>query len=70
VPGGPAGYCQFFAENFGPFVALRAGLDDERRAEFEEDFLEFATSANQGVPGGDAELSYEYLLVVATRARG
>jgi ubiquinone/menaquinone biosynthesis C-methylase UbiE len=63
--GGPRGYCDFFYETFGPVIALRAGAKDP--GALDRDFLEFATRANQGPPGGPAEIEYEYLLVVARK---
>ena len=62
-PGGPRGYCDFVLETFGPLIAIRAGAKDP--AALDRDFLEFATRANHGPPGGPAEIEYEYLLVVA-----
>jgi ubiquinone/menaquinone biosynthesis C-methylase UbiE len=68
----PLAYREFFKETFGPAVAVYAGLADQpaRTAALDGDFLEFATRANRGVPGGPAEYHYEYLLVVARRAGG
>jgi hypothetical protein len=70
-PGGPAEYCAFFKETFGPAVALYGMLanDPGRTAALDRDFLEFATRANSAEPGRPAEYSYEYLLVIA-RKRG
>ena len=62
-PGGPRGYRDFIYETFGPVIALRAGAEDPQA--LDRDFLQFATRANQGPPGGPAEIAYEYLLVVA-----
>lgn len=64
-PGGPRGYCDFVYETFGPAIAIRAGAEDPEA--LDRDFLRFATRANQGSPGGPAEIAYEYLLVVARR---
>lgn len=64
-PGGPRGYCEFFYETFGPVIAARAGAEDSEA--LDRDFLAFATRANQGSPGGPAEIPYEYLLVLATK---
>ena len=58
VPGGPQGFVDFYRETFGP----AAVIDDER---FEQDFRAFAERANEGDPGGDAELRFEYLRVLA-----
>lgn len=68
-PGGPAEYRDLFATTFGPFVALRAGLESQpdRLAAFDEDFAEFTTSANSGASGGPAEYRYDYLLVVGKK---
>jgi ubiquinone/menaquinone biosynthesis C-methylase UbiE len=65
--GGPEGYCRLFKETFGPVVGLYAALagEPERLAALDRAFLDFATRANQGPPGGPAEYVYEYLLVVA-----
>lgn len=64
-PGGPRGYCDFFYDTFGPVIALRAGAEDPEA--LDRDLLEFATRANEGTPGGPAEIPYEYLLVVARK---
>jgi ubiquinone/menaquinone biosynthesis C-methylase UbiE len=67
----PVEYRELFKQSFGPVVAAYAALaDDRERAEaFDRDFLEFATRANSGPPGGPAEYRYEYLLVVARKRR-
>jgi ubiquinone/menaquinone biosynthesis C-methylase UbiE len=66
LPGGPAGYCEYYKRTFGPVIATYAGLaDPSERAALDRAFLEFAEHANEGPPGGAAELRYEYLLVVA-----
>jgi ubiquinone/menaquinone biosynthesis C-methylase UbiE len=66
---GPEDYREFFKQTFGPVVATYESLSDdpERAAALDHDFLEFARRANSGPPGGPAEYSYEYLLVVARR---
>jgi ubiquinone/menaquinone biosynthesis C-methylase UbiE len=68
-PGGPVAYCKLFTETFGPFIAVRADLasQPDRLAAFDRDFLEFAKRHDQGAPGGPAEYSYPYLLVVAQK---
>ena len=65
----PRAYCEFCKANFGPMIAIYAGLVDEpeKAAALDRDFLEFATRANQGPPEGPAELDYEYLLVIARK---
>jgi SAM-dependent methyltransferase len=65
----PRAYCELFKRTFGPLVAVYAGLTDrpDRAAALDRDFLEYATRANQGAPGGPAEYPYEYLLVVARK---
>jgi ubiquinone/menaquinone biosynthesis C-methylase UbiE len=67
----PRAYCDLVKSTFGPVIAIYASLTDEpeRTAMLDRAFLEFATRANQGPPGGPAELHYEYLIVVA-RKRG
>lgn len=68
-PGGPGAYRSLFASTFGPVIAIRAGLDADQAAAFDDDLLEFTTRHNHGVAGGAAEYPYDYLLVVArTRA--
>lgn len=69
VAGGPVGYCEFYRQTFGPVVAIYAGLIDQpsRRAELDWRFLEFAARADRGRPGGDAELPFEYVTVVARK---
>jgi 2-polyprenyl-6-hydroxyphenyl methylase/3-demethylubiquinone-9 3-methyltransferase len=64
----PAKYCQLFMEAFGPIVAIRGGLDDARRAEFDRRFLEAVVGWNGGRSAGPVEIPYEYLLVVATKS--
>ena len=66
---GPRDYRQLFKQTFGPVVGIYASLaeEPERAAALDRDFLEFATRANSGPPGGPAEYRYEYLLVVARR---
>jgi hypothetical protein len=39
-------------------------------AAFDRDFLDFATRANSGPPGGPTEYRYEYVLVIARKRRG
>ena len=65
----PAEYCEFYLQTFGPAVAIREALaaEPERAAAFERDFLDFATRANRGAPGGTAAYPFEYLLVLARR---
>ena len=65
----PAAYRELFQRTFGPVVAIRRGLADqpERLEAMDREFLEFAITANRGVPDGPAEYPYEYLLVVARR---
>jgi ubiquinone/menaquinone biosynthesis C-methylase UbiE len=65
VPGGPEGYCAFYRETFGPVIALRAAADDP--AALDRDLLAFARAADHGAPGGPAEITFEYLLVLATK---
>lgn len=67
VPGGPAGYCAFYRETFGPVVAIYAGLaaQPERVDELDRRFLGFATRADQGVQGGDCVVAFDYLVVTA-----
>jgi SAM-dependent methyltransferase len=66
----PIHYRDFFKATFGPAVAIYASLEDERAAALDRDFLDFATRANEGAPGGPAEYRYEYLMVVARTRRG
>src|SRR5829696_982130 len=68
-PGDAAAYCDFFKATFGPVIGLYALLADqpERVAALDRDFLDFATRADTGPPGGPAEYAYDYLLVVARK---
>ena len=63
----PHAYRELYKATFGPVIAAYAALDGEpeRHAALDRDFLEFATSANRGAPGGPAEYPYEYLRVLA-----
>jgi ubiquinone/menaquinone biosynthesis C-methylase UbiE len=65
----PKAYVELFNETFGPVVAIRSAHAGQpaRLEAFERDFLDFATGANEGDPGGPAEYRYDYLLVVARR---
>ena len=67
VAGGPRGYCEYYKETFGPVVSLYAALADrpDQLAALDEEFLAFATRANQGIPGGAAELEFTFLRLVA-----
>src|SRR5262245_10317187 len=62
----PSEYRELFKQTFGPVVAAYASLadDPERAASLDRDFLDFATRADSGPPGGPAEYRYEYLLVI------
>ena len=65
----PEAYRDLFHATFGPMIAVSASLADDpgRLADFQREFLEFATDGNRAAPGGPAEYPYEYLLVVATK---
>jgi ubiquinone/menaquinone biosynthesis C-methylase UbiE len=67
----PRDYRRLFKQTFGPVVGIYASLaeEPERAAALDRDLLEFTTRANSGPPEGPAEYRYEYLLVVAHRAR-
>ena len=65
VPGGPAGYCAYYKQTFGPVAATYATLSPARAAALDRDFLAFATRHNTGPAGGPAELDYQYLRVIA-----
>ena len=61
MPGGPAGFVAFYRATFGPAAAI----EDPR---FADDLLAFARRANEGEPGGDAQLRFGYLRVLARPA--
>jgi hypothetical protein len=65
----PDDYVALFEEAFGPVVAIERSLadDPERAASFAREFRELARVANIGPPGGPAEYTYEYLLVVGCK---
>jgi hypothetical protein len=67
----PQDYCRLFRETFGPLVAIRASLDDapERQAQLDREFLEAVIRWNTGRSGGPVEIPFEYLLVIARKAR-
>lgn len=67
----PRDYCELFKRTFGPVVAIYTSLADQpkRGAALDRDFLEYATRANRGAPGGPAEYTYEYVIVVACKRR-
>jgi hypothetical protein len=59
-------------QTFGPLVAIRANLQQtpDRREALDRAFLEAVVRWNGGRSAGPVEIPYEYLLVVARRARG
>lgn len=61
----PADYMRFMKETFGPVVAIYAGLDDGKRGELDQAFLEFCERENTGQSDGPAEYVYEYVVLVA-----
>jgi ubiquinone/menaquinone biosynthesis C-methylase UbiE len=65
----PADLCSFYKSNFGPAIIAYAsvGEDEERKAELDREFEEFAERSNQGEPGGPGVWDLEYLLVLARR---
>ena len=66
-----AGFSAIEASNADEAIAIYQTLADQpdRLAALERDCLEFATRSNRGTPGSAAEYHYEYLLVVARKAR-
>jgi len=66
----PRAYCELFRTTFGPLVSLYAALADRprERARLDRDFEDFAESANSATDG-TAGFEYEYLLVIAQKAR-
>lgn len=62
---GPHEYFELFKQTFGPMVAIRASLSDQRRAELDTAFLQFIARWNRGVPDGAVRMPYEYLQVIA-----
>ena len=71
VPGGPAGYCAYYKQTFGPVAATYAQLTPAQAAALDRDFLAFATRHNTGAQDGPAELDYQYLRIIArTPIRG
>ena len=66
----PEDYCRLFTETFGPLVAIREALDAPgRRAELDRAFLDAIIRWNHGRSTGSVEIPFEYLLVIAHRAR-
>jgi ubiquinone/menaquinone biosynthesis C-methylase UbiE len=70
-PGSACDYADFFAETFGPLIAIRGLLadDPDRVAALDREFYEFAERSNTGSEDA-AEYVYDYLLVVARRRDG
>jgi 2-polyprenyl-6-hydroxyphenyl methylase/3-demethylubiquinone-9 3-methyltransferase len=68
VPGGPAGYCDYYKQTFGPVVAIYAALTADQAATLDREFLAFATRNNTGPAGGPAELHFQYIRVIARTA--
>jgi SAM-dependent methyltransferase len=62
----PNEWVSLYERTFGPVIAIRSSLADP--TDFDRAFLDFATSANRGAPGGPAEYPFEYLLIVARPA--
>ena len=67
----PRAYLDLFKQTFGPMVAIYGSLADqpERTAALDRDFLEFVERSNRPTPGSPVQIPYEYLLVVARKAR-
>lgn len=67
----PQDYCRLFIESFGPVVAIRARLEDDpaRLAKLDRSFLEAVIRWNKGRSAAPAEITYEYLLVIAQTRR-
>jgi len=63
----PEAYAELFHRDFGPFVAIRSGLDAAGAAAFDRALADMATHENRGPAGGPAEYPYGYALIVATR---
>lgn len=68
VSGGPAGYCEYYKQTFGPVVAIYAALTADQAAALDRAFRTFAAQNNTGPAGGPAELHYQYLRVIARTA--
>lgn len=64
-------YCRLFVETFGPLVAIRAGLADDRArlADLDRLFRDAVVGWNRGRATGPVAIEYEYLLVRATSMR-
>jgi hypothetical protein len=50
-------------------AAIYAALTARQAGALDRDFLSFATQNNTGPAGGPAELNYQYIRVIARRAR-
>jgi len=68
VPGGPAGYCDYYKHTFGPAATIYAALTAEQAADLDRKFLASATKNNTGPAGGPAELHFQYIRVIARTA--
>ena len=68
----PRDYASSSRRPSGPWSLCTPSLADEpeRAAALDREFLEFATRANRGAPGGPAEYRYEYVLVLARKRTG
>ena len=65
----PDEYVEEFKTRYGPTLAVQKNIGDdaERRAEFDQAYLDFAKRADSGEPGA-ARFDQEYLIVIGTRA--
>ena len=64
----PEAYATMFKEKYGPTIAVQKNIGDdaERRARFEEEYMDFARRSNSGTPDA-ARFDQEYLIVVGRR---
>lgn len=62
-------YRDMFTQTFGPMIAIRSSLADqpERHAALENCFLKFVNRADLGSDGGEVQVPYEYLIVLARK---
>ncbi|MDQ3741873.1 MAG: methyltransferase domain-containing protein [Actinomycetota bacterium] len=65
----PDDYVDLFKHKYGPTIAVQKNIgdDEERLAEFDAKYREFARNGNSGTPDA-ARFDQEYLLVVGKRA--
>lgn len=63
-------YRQLFKESFGPAVTIYESLPPGEAARLDDDLLQYIGRNNRNERGGNVEIAYDYLLVLARKEQG